>query len=80
MGQDTPDQDDLILEEDLDDESILVPADIDHDQMTDPIGTRARSLELGEVGPIRLVGDLEPSPQRGLRVRMFLEEFTQPPE
>ena len=63
MGQDTPDQDDLILEEHLDDQAILVPADIDHDQMADPVGTRARRLQLGEVRPSRLVGDLEPSPQ-----------------
>jgi hypothetical protein len=80
MGQDTPDQDDLILEEYLDDQAILIPADVDQDQMADPIGTRAGRLELGDVGPSRLIGDPEPSPEWGFRVGMFREEFTQPPE
>ena len=40
MSQDMPDQYDLVLEENLDDQAVLVAADIHDDEMLDPIGAR----------------------------------------
>src|SRR4051812_41717865 len=80
MSQDLPDEYDLVLEIDLDDQAVLVPADVDNDESADSIGTGPNSLQFGKVGPSCLLGDPEPSPEWVLGIAVHFEEFTQPPK
>src|SRR5208283_2655798 len=70
--------DDLISKKDLDDQAILVPADVNHDQVVYLIGAGTGGLHLGETGPVRFAGELIPSRQSLLGVSMHLPELPQP--
>jgi hypothetical protein len=77
VRQYVPDQHNLILEEDLENQAILIPADIDDGEMADQIGTGEIPPQCGEVAPFRPLGDAQPPLQRFLRVGMLLPEFAQ---
>jgi hypothetical protein len=65
----------LILEENLKDQAVLVAADVDDGEMVNQIGTGKIPPHCGEVTPFRSLGDAQPSPQRFLRIAIFLPEF-----
>ena len=77
MGQDVTDENDLILKEDLEDQTVLVAADVDHRQVVNLIGAGAGRFELCEIGPFGLTGELVPSRERLPGVGMHFPELPQ---
>jgi len=56
-----PDEDHTTLKENLQDESVLIPTNIDHDVRIDEVSSRIIRFEVGELFPVRLLGAFVPA-------------------
>ena len=61
VGQDMSDENHTTLKENLQDESVLIPTNIDHNVLTDEVSGRIIGSEVGELFPVRLLGASVPA-------------------
>jgi hypothetical protein len=73
-----PNKNHAALKKDLQDEPILVSADVDHDVATDEIGRRIVRLEISEYLPVCLLGTLVSGIEGRAGVRMLFPELAEP--
>jgi hypothetical protein len=78
MSQHVTDKDNLISKKDLNDQTVLVAANVNYGQVSNLVGAGAVGFHMGEIAPLRFSGELIPARQRLLGVSMNFPEFPQP--